>query len=100
MYTLESAGTLVSALVTFRDGKVRRFYTTYYAQEWAHYSPGVALLYEATRRSLRQGFDCDYMTGEQPHKMRFANSVTPLYRVSATAEQLAEIASGAKMVAA
>lgn len=100
VYTLETAGTLVSALVTFRDGNARRFYTTYYEQEWAHYSPGVALLYEATRRSLQQGFDCDYMTGEQPHKMRFATSVTPLYRVKATAEQMSEIATGDKLVAA
>ena len=100
VYTLESPGTLVSALVTFRDGNVRRFYTTYYEQGWAHFSPGIALLFEATRRSLRQGFDCDYMTGEQPHKMRFATSVVPLYRVNATAEQMAEIVSGDKLVAA
>lgn len=100
VFTLETAGSLVAALVTFRDGVVRRFYTTYYDYAWAHFSPGVALLYEVTRNSLTQGLDCDYMTGEQPHKMRFATSSVPLFRVDANATQLAEIASGAKLVAA
>lgn len=90
VYTLESAGTLIAALVTFRDGSVRRFYTTYYDRAWAHYSPGVALLFEATRRTLASGLDCDYMTGEQPHKMRFATHAVPLFRVFASAEELSD----------
>jgi CelD/BcsL family acetyltransferase involved in cellulose biosynthesis len=99
VFTFESAGTLVAALVTFRDGEVRRFYTIYYDRAWAHYSPGVALLFEVTRRTLASGLDCDYMTGEQPHKVRFATSSQPLFRVLADAEELAG-AGNARVAAA
>jgi CelD/BcsL family acetyltransferase involved in cellulose biosynthesis len=91
IFTLETAGTLVAALVTFREPLVRRFYTVYYHQSWARYSPGVALVFEATRRSLAQGLDCDYMTGEQPHKTRFATHLMPLFRVEAEIPCLARI---------
>ncbi len=100
VFTLESAGTLVAAIVTFREGATRRFYTTYFERSWAHYSPGIALLFEATRRSLAEGLDCDYMTGEQPHKLRFATSAVPLYRVHASAEVVAEAALGPRVLAA
>jgi len=100
VFTLQSAGTLVAALVTFRDGAVRRFYTTYYDHAWAHFSPGIALLFESTRRSLAEGFDCDYMTGEQSHKMRFSTSSVPLYRIDTTAERLASIAADERLAAA
>jgi CelD/BcsL family acetyltransferase involved in cellulose biosynthesis len=92
IYTLTADADLVAALVTFRDRGARRFYTVYFDVAWARYSPGVALLYEVTRRSLAEGLDCDYMTGEQAHKMRFATSATPLYKVHATAEALAKFA--------
>jgi len=89
LYTLDKAGSLIAALLTFRDRGTRRFYTIYYDQEWAYFSPGVVLVYEVTRRSLAEGLDCDYMTGEQPHKTRLANSSVPLFRVEATWEALA-----------
>jgi CelD/BcsL family acetyltransferase involved in cellulose biosynthesis len=94
IFTLETAGALVAALVSFRDEvhDVRRFYTVYYDRAWAHHSPGVALIYEVTRRSLAQGLDCDYLTGEQPHKTRFATHRAPLFRVQAEVEYLARIA--------
>ena len=88
IFTYESAGTLVAALVTFRDGKVRRFYTIYFDQEWSRYSPGTVLLYEVTRRSLAAGLECDYMTGEHGYKLRFATSVVPMYWVEATVGEL------------
>jgi CelD/BcsL family acetyltransferase involved in cellulose biosynthesis len=88
IFTFESGSKVVAALVTFRDRKVRRFYTTYYDQDWAHHSPGQLLTYEVTRRSLASGLDCDYMTGEQQHKTRLATSSVPLYRVEATTEML------------
>ncbi len=92
IYTLETAGTLVAALVTFRDQVVRRFYTIYHDHRWADHSPGVALIYEVTRRSLAEGLDCDYMTGEQSHKLRFATHSVPLFRSEATPQQLLRIA--------
>lgn len=89
VFTLESAGTLIAALVTFRDRNVRRFYTIYFDQAWARHSPGMALVYEVTRRSLLAGLECDYMTGEHHYKTRLATSVVPMYWVTASAEELA-----------
>ncbi len=92
IYTLEKDASLVAGLVTFRDGDTRRFYTIYFNPAWARYSPGQALLFEATARSLAEGLRCDYMTGEYPYKLRLANASRQLFRVDLSAEQLADIA--------
>ena len=63
----------------------------YHDHRWAHYSPGVALIYEISRRSLAESLDCDYMTGEQPHKLRFATHTVPLFRCEAAPQELARI---------
>jgi CelD/BcsL family acetyltransferase involved in cellulose biosynthesis len=96
VFTLEdAAGSIVAGLVTFLDGGgIRRFYTIYFDPQWAVYSPGVALVFEATALSLEQGLSCDYMTGEYPYKLRFANASRMLYRVEASAAQLAAVAQG------
>jgi len=91
VFTLERAGTLAAALVTFRDGNFRRFYTTYYDQEWARYSPGVSLLFEIARRTLEQGLSFDLMTGEQSYKMRIAPTAQPLFQVNASVEQVLQV---------
>jgi CelD/BcsL family acetyltransferase involved in cellulose biosynthesis len=91
VFTLENGGTTAAAVVTLRDGRWRRFYTGWFAAEYEKHSPALALIYEVTRRSLASGLDCDYMTGEQPYKMRLATTSVPLYRVRATAEQLAAV---------
>jgi CelD/BcsL family acetyltransferase involved in cellulose biosynthesis len=91
VFTLENGGTMAAAVVTLRDGRWRRFYTGWFAPEYEKHSPALALIYEVTRRLLAAGLDCDYMTGEQPYKMRLATSSAPLYRVRATAEQLAAV---------
>ncbi len=88
IFTLEQGSTIISALITLRDGGVRRFYNTYHDERWARLSPGAALLYEVTRMSLEEGLDCDYMTGTQSHKTRLANASVPLYRVDATPQQV------------
>jgi CelD/BcsL family acetyltransferase involved in cellulose biosynthesis len=88
IFTFESAGTVVAALVTFRDRNVRRFYTIYFDEAWSRYSPGVVLLNEVTRRSLKAGLECDYMTGEHGYKLRLATSVVAMYWAEATAETL------------
>lgn len=100
IYTMEIGSEIVSALITLRDGHVRRFYNTYHDERWAKFSPGVALLYEVTRQSLEEGLDCDYMTGTQPHKTRLANASVPLHRVDATAQQVAARATREPAVAA
>jgi len=100
VYTLEIGVTLVAGLVTFRDGAFRRFYTTYFNREWAHYSPGQALLYEATAQSLTDGLSCDYMTGDYPYKLRLANASRPLLRIDVSAEQLADVGNRAPVATA
>lgn len=91
IFTHETDTSLVAALVTFRDGGVRRFYTIYYDPRWWKESPGQVLVYEVTRMSLEEGLDCDYMTGEQPHKMRLATLLVPLYRVELSAAELRNV---------
>ena len=90
----------MSALVTFRDRHVRRFYTVFYDQAFADYSPGNILLFEICRRTLEESMDCDMMTGEQPYKQRLATSAVPLYRVQASAETLAAVGRARVEIAA
>jgi CelD/BcsL family acetyltransferase involved in cellulose biosynthesis len=81
IFTLETTHSLVAAVVSFRDRDIRRFYTTYFDQNWAKFSPGQALLFKAALSSLREGLTCDFMTGEQQYKLRLADEVVPLYRL-------------------
>jgi CelD/BcsL family acetyltransferase involved in cellulose biosynthesis len=89
MFTLERGERIAAALVTLLDPGVRRFYTGWFAPELAAHSPALTLIYEVTRQSLATGLDCDYMTGEQPYKLRLATSSMPLYKLKTTAAQLA-----------
>ena len=89
IFTLESGSHLGAALVTFRDQNFRRFYTGWFDPALEKHSPGMTLIHEVTRQSLEAGLDCDYMTGEQPYKMRLATRIEALYRVRATTQQLA-----------
>jgi CelD/BcsL family acetyltransferase involved in cellulose biosynthesis len=92
IFTLENAGQMAAVVVTLRDKGCRRFYTGWFAPEYEKHSPALTLIYEITRRSLADDMDCDYMTGEQPYKMRLATNSVALYKVRATAEQLAAFA--------
>lgn len=94
VFALEHGSTLAAALVTFRDGDWRRLYTTFYDHRWARFSPGISLLFEIVRRSLEQGLNIDFMTGEQPYKMRMVQSAQDLFTVSSTAQQLRDIFTG------
>lgn len=91
IFTLENNGRMAAAVVTLRDGGCRRFYTGWFTAEYEKHSPALALIFEITRQSLAEGLDCDYMTGEQPYKMRLATNSVALYKVRATSEQLAEV---------
>jgi CelD/BcsL family acetyltransferase involved in cellulose biosynthesis len=93
IFTLERGSRLAAALVTLRDRDVRRFYTGWFAPEFEKLSPAITLIYEITRRSLAEDRDCDYMTGEQPYKMRLATASVPLYRLQASPQELAKLAS-------
>jgi CelD/BcsL family acetyltransferase involved in cellulose biosynthesis len=89
IFTLECGPRLGAAVVTLRDGDVRRFYTGWFDPCLEKYSPAITLISEVTRQSLAAGLDCDYMTGEQPYKIRLATASAPLYRLRATPQQLA-----------
>ena len=90
IFTLDN-GLTARLVVTLRDGQWRHFYTGWFAPEYEKHSPALALIYEVTRQSLVAGLDCGYTTGMQPYKMRLATNSVPLYRVRATAEQLAVV---------
>jgi CelD/BcsL family acetyltransferase involved in cellulose biosynthesis len=91
IFALERGPRLAAALVTWRDGDFRRFYTGWFDPEYGKLSPAMTLIYEVTRQSLASGLNSDYMTGEQPYKLRLATSSMPLYRLHATSEQLAAL---------
>ena len=91
VFLMEIAEDQIAALVTFREREVRRFYTTWMNQDWSKHSPGIALLYHATCETLAAGLDSDYMTGEQPYKMRVAQSAQELFNVKTTAAELREL---------
>src|ERR1041384_2924629 len=89
IFTLEDEACIAAALVILREERCRRFYTGWFAPQLEKHSPALSLIYEVTRQSLAEGLDCDYMTGEQPYKLRLTTDSVPLYRVQATAQQLA-----------
>jgi CelD/BcsL family acetyltransferase involved in cellulose biosynthesis len=91
IFTLEHGSTLAAALLTFRDGAFRRFYTIYYDHAWKRYSPGVSLLFEISRRSLEEELSFDFLTGEQGYKARIAQSAQDLFRVNASARELRDV---------
>lgn len=93
IFTLEHGAQLVAALVTIRDLDARRLYTVYFDPAWSKFSPGTVLIYEVTARTLAEGLDCDYMTGEYGYKNRLATAMVPLLKVEASAEQLAQARS-------
>lgn len=92
IFTLENGSRLGVALVTLLDPGVRRFYTCWFSAEISKHSPALSLIYEVTKHSLADGMDCDYMTGEQPYKLRLATSAVQLFRLHATAENLSVLA--------
>lgn len=92
IFTLEDGSRLGAALVTLLDPGVRRFYTCWFSAEISKHSPALSLIYEVSKRSLADGMDCDYMTGDQPYKLRLATSAVQLFRLHATAEDLASLA--------
>jgi CelD/BcsL family acetyltransferase involved in cellulose biosynthesis len=86
----ERSGEVAAALVTFRHGSTRHFYTIHHDARWASFSPGQGILFEVTRESLHEGLDVDFMTGEYAYKNRLATAMVPLYRVLAPAWQLSQ----------
>ncbi len=86
IFSYETVTTLVAANLTFRGARARHFYTIYYDLDWASFSPGQVLVYEASLEALEQNLDCDFMTGEYPYKTRLANTSVMLKQVSVSNE--------------
>jgi CelD/BcsL family acetyltransferase involved in cellulose biosynthesis len=84
-----TCGDIAAALVTFRHGDIRHFYTIHHDSRWERFSPGQVMIFDVTRESLAEGLDVDFMTGEYPYKNRLATAMVPLYRVAASVEQMA-----------
>ncbi len=84
-----SYGDIAAALVTFRHGGVRHFYTIHHDPRWERLSPGQVMIFDVTRESLAEGLDVDFMTGEYDYKNRLTTAMVPLFRVAASVEQLA-----------
>lgn len=99
IFTLEREGQLGAALVTLCDGNIRRLYTGWFAPDLAKHSPALCLIHHVTCEALQQGMDCDYMTGEQPYKLRLATGSHPLYRIQATAQELARFSELEQQIA-
>ena len=99
IFALENGEHRAAAVVTLRDGVCRRFYTGWFGAGCEKHSPALSLIYEVTRQSLAERVDCDYMTGEQGYKMRLATNSVNLFRLRATAEELAASARARKLPA-
>jgi CelD/BcsL family acetyltransferase involved in cellulose biosynthesis len=84
----DNAGDVAAALVTFRHGGIRHFYTIHHDPRWERFSPGQAMIFDVTRESLAEGLDVDFMTGEYDYKNRLATALVPLFRVAASVEQM------------
>jgi CelD/BcsL family acetyltransferase involved in cellulose biosynthesis len=82
-------GQFCAALLTLDHRGIRHYYTIHFDQRWEHLSPGQVLIFDVTRESLAQGLDVDFMTGEYAYKNRLATAWVPLYRVRASARQMA-----------
>jgi CelD/BcsL family acetyltransferase involved in cellulose biosynthesis len=84
-----SDGEVAAALVCFRHGQRRHFYTIHHDARWERFSPGQVLIFDVTRESLAEGLDVDFMTGEYAYKNRLATAKVPLYRVMASPGEMA-----------
>lgn len=82
-------GDVAAALVTFLHGGTRHFYTIHHDPRWERFSPGQVMIFDVTRESLAEGLNVDFMTGEYDYKNRLATAMVPLFRVTASAEQMA-----------
>jgi CelD/BcsL family acetyltransferase involved in cellulose biosynthesis len=88
-------GDIAAALVSFRQGQIRHFYTIHHDAQWEKLSPGQVMIFDVTRESLAEGLDVDFMTGEYSYKNRLATAMVPLFQVVASAEQMSLWSEGA-----
>lgn len=81
LWAYRREGIPAAGLLTFLLPPVRYGYLLAFAAEMAAASPGITLLYFALRATVRAGMDFDFLTGEQPYKLRFANAARRLLQL-------------------
>ncbi len=70
-----------AGFLTFLTPAVRYGYLLAFDPEAARCSPAIALLYFVLRRTVGEGREFDFLTGEQAYKLRFANAARRLWRL-------------------
>lgn len=83
----EIGGRCAAGFLTWRGTGVRYGYLLAFAPEFARFSPGVLLLYHVLRECQREGREMDFLTGDQPFKLRFAAGRRDLFHLRLPAAQ-------------
>lgn len=81
LWRLHRDGEAAAGLLCWRSTPVRYAYTISYRSDAAAMSPGVLLLYGVLCDSAAQGLCFDFLTGEQPFKLRFSDARRSLLRL-------------------
>lgn len=81
LWQLYRGAETAAGLLTWRSTSVRSAYTISYRGGAAAMSPGILLLYGVLCDSVAEGLHFDFLTGEQPFKLRFADARRHLLRV-------------------
>jgi hypothetical protein len=91
-------GDIAAALVSFRHGQIRHFYTIHHDERWEKFSPGQVMIFDVTRETLAEGLDVDFMTGEYSYKNRLATAMVPLFQVAASAAEMSSWSEGMPVI--
>jgi CelD/BcsL family acetyltransferase involved in cellulose biosynthesis len=81
--TLDLDGELAAYIVAFLDGPTYRIWDTRFSPNFAFYSPGRVLAFEALRRAITMPrfTEVDWMRGDDPYKRLLTNSRTEYSRI-------------------
>ncbi len=79
---MELGDRLIAWNLLFRCGAKLWGYVTAYDNEFSRLSPGTMLLPAIVDYSFSRGFhECDFLSGEEPYKMRWATGIREKYRI-------------------
>ncbi len=81
LWQLHRGAETTAGLLSWRSTPVRYAYTISYSGQAAAMSPGTLLLYGVLCNSVAAGLRFDFLTGEQPFKLRFADARRRLLRL-------------------
>lgn len=81
LWQLHRGAETIAGLLSWCSTPVRYAYTISYSGQAAAMSPGILLLYGVLCNSVAAGLRFDFLTGEQPFKLRFADARRRLLRL-------------------